>query len=88
MSLTVADYIEINERRAQLEAAMEAECDHLVSTQTRVRRECGSPLLNSKGFGHRTIGAKQHGKVAMPVRGSGYGRYDAERLWRRQTAAV
>jgi 3-dehydroquinate dehydratase len=54
----------------------------LYSSIRRSRRAVGSNILNMKGFGHKTIGAKRHGKSVVPTAGSGHDRYSAQRLFR------
>ena len=73
-------------RRAQLEAEFEGEFDRWAATESRVRRSVGTNMF-TKGRGHRTIGAKAHGKSSRPVSGTGYGNYRNERLHRTYRAA-
>ena len=47
------------------------EMEQLYNTQRRVSKDCGSPLLRTLGFGHRTLGAKTHGKKIAIVGGAG-----------------
>lgn len=76
-----ASHIAFNRKLAAEE--MEGDFERVYRTERRV----GSNRLNVKGFGHKTLGAKNHGKAAMPVRGSGYGNARCERLYRRTATA-
>jgi hypothetical protein len=80
--LSLDDAREIATKRALLEGAFEADLDACDATEQRVRRTCGSQQLNCKGLGARTLGAKAHGKAALPASGAGYGNYRRERLHR------
>ncbi len=83
-SISLADAKIIAANRERAAAEMEGDFERVYRTESRVRVSCGNgSRLNLKGYGHRTIGAKTHGKVALPVRGSGYGNPKAERLHRR-----
>src|SRR4051812_40305793 len=80
-ALSVADADDIAQKRQTLECGMEAEEYRIASNERRVRRQIGTNAA-TKGLGHRTLGAKTHGKAMIGLSGAGYGRYSSERLAR------
>lgn len=79
--LSVTDANDIAQKRLKLECGMEEEEHRIDSYERRVRRQLGTNAA-TKGLGHRTLGAKTHGKAMIGLAGAGYGRYSSERLAR------
>jgi hypothetical protein len=80
-ALTVADADDIAQKRQRLECGMDEEEHRLSSYERTARREVGNNVA-TKGRGHKTLGARNHGKAMVGLSGAGYGRYSSERLLR------
>ena len=78
--LTAADANAIADKRTKLEWGMDAEEYRVSRFERASRKATAGGNVHTKGMGHRSLGAKSHGKATVCVSGSGYGRYDAERL--------
>ena len=83
--LSDADARIIASRRDATAARMECEFERVSGYERSVRNRFGSNVA-TKGKGHKTLGARQHGKAAKQARGAGYGDYRMERLYRNPTA--
>ena len=79
--LSADDANDIAQKRLKLECGMDEEEHRIASYERTARREVGSNVA-TKGLGHRTLGAKTHGKAMVGLSGAGYGRYSSERLLR------
>jgi hypothetical protein len=77
--LTQSEANEIADKRLLLGCGMDSDFARQSSYEAKTRRAIGQNIA-TKGMGHRSLGAKSHGKSTVCVAGSGYGRYDAERL--------
>jgi hypothetical protein len=80
-ALSADDANEIAAKRQRLEIGMDEEEHRVASYERSARREVGNNIA-TKGRGHKTLGARNHGKAMVGLSGAGYGRYSSERLLR------
>lgn len=83
--MTESDAKIVASRRDASAANMECEFGRVSAYENRVRFQIGTNMP-TKGQGHKTIGARFHGKAAKQARGAGYGNYKFERLYRNPKA--
>ena len=64
------------------ETGMDEEEYRISRFEAESRKRTSGGNIPTKGVGHKTAGAKGHGKATVCVAGSGYGRDSAARLYR------
>jgi hypothetical protein len=77
--LTPTDANAIANKRALADFRDAEDAQRVSEIAARVRARFGGNVA-TKGKGYKTVGARNHGKAAVQVRGAGLGRYGAERL--------
>lgn len=80
-AMTADDANVVAANRDRAAADMEGDFERVARYENGVRRAYGNgSRLNTKGWGFKTLGARNRGKAALPVSGTGYGNYRRERL--------